>query len=239
MFSILIHMKRKILIPLIILIVSLSLTTVWFFKYRTSINTVPKKDTVMNKPLNSNTLTYKDDKFNVTYNYPKDWFGPDIYNYENGFRFEIGNAKVYPYGTDRSERQYPTGNNYFIVAQFDKRPTENEGYALTQYNTLKDLKEGDSIKNMRNLTTKVRNINININGLTGVEYISTLSETAQTEMFYIREAILVNSNQDTITIRGSADGVIIEDVANWKSYYEDIDEDNLKVFTDFVNSVSF
>jgi hypothetical protein len=230
-------MKSKVIIFLIILISLLAITTVWFLKVKISENVLVDTNKIPAKVINIKVLTYHDDMFNVTYSYPKDWFGPEIYNYENGFRFEIGTAKVYPYGTDRAERQYTTGNNYFIVAQFDKKPIDGDGYALTQYNTLKDLKEGESIETMRNLTTKVRNININ--GLVGVEYISTLSDTAQTEMFYIREAILVNSNQDTINIRGSADGVIIKDVNNWKSYYEDIDKNNLKVFTDFVNSVSF
>ncbi len=50
--------------------------------------------------------SYTNATFGVSIQYPADWFGPDINEYQNGFRFEVGTDIVYPYGTDLQERKY-------------------------------------------------------------------------------------------------------------------------------------
>jgi hypothetical protein len=188
--------------------------------------------------------TFSQNPFGVSFSYPADWKGPEVYTYENGFRYEIGTDTVYPYGTDPTERIHTKKNNYYIVVQYDKKPANitatefrKTQVHLKQYDTLVKLNPGETIEDTRSLVIKVRNINYA--GVTGVEYISTLSKSAQTEMSYTREAVLFDTDMNVLSIRGYADDVEVTDNTNWKKDYEAIDAKYLSEFTALTNSVAF
>jgi hypothetical protein len=243
-------MKKVILLTVIVLSSLIILSTYWLLNNKKMSNTPePVVDTTTiqedEKIFESTKKSYTNGMFESTYTYPVGWFGPEIYKYENGFRFEIGTDTVYPYGTDPSERKLTKENSYYIVAQLDAKSedmpaedfrTANIGYK--QIEALKDLKPGESKTDARTVTTKVRDINAN--GLKGVEYITTLSEEAQTEHLYMREAVLVNETTNTVVVvRGTPENVYVAEGLDWKEVYEAIDLENSAIFSEFVDDVRF
>lgn len=73
----------------------------------------------------------------------------------------------------------------------------------------------------------------------GVEFISTLSDTAQTERFYVREAILVNENNDVVTIIGSPSNVVVAENGDWRLTYKSMDVTYLSDFRHIVETIDF
>lgn len=176
---------------------------------------------------------FVDSKFNLQFSYPSNWFGPEIYNYENGFRFEIGTDKVYPYGTGTEDRIYTLPNSYYITVQFDATPNSSPNSARISEISL--MKNGEVKSDMRSETIKISNVKVG--DFSGVEYISTLSETAQTEKVYMREVLLQSKNGDLVRVSGSANNVESPST-DWKSYYKKIDEQYAPIFKDVVNSIA-
>ena len=98
------------------------------------------------------------------------------------------------------------------------------------------MKDGETKSDLRSKLIRIKQTNIG--NYKGVEYISTLSETAQTEWLYSREVFLINDNYDTVRIQGSPNNVEVVNKSEWKTAYQQIDEANLPIFRDLVNSIS-
>jgi hypothetical protein len=176
--------------------------------------------------------SYANSGFGFGFQFPSSWFGPEEYISEQTLRVEVGSDKVYPYGTDPMERVYDLKNSYNVVIQVSKND-QNQIWKDT-YQMLVNLKDGESVSDARSLTIRVRQFSLG--GFEGIEYISTLSETAQTEPVYARQVILINAqSNDVITVMGQPINV---EGANWREVYKAIDEANLTIFREMVESIT-
>ena len=176
--------------------------------------------------------SYANSGFGFGFQFPSSWFGPEEYISEQTLRVEVGSDKVYPYGTDPMERVYDLKNSYNVVIQVSKND-QNQIWKDT-YQMLVNLKDGESVSDARSLTIRVRQFSLG--GFEGIEYISTLSETAQTEPVYARQVILINAqSNDVITVMGQPINV---EGANWREVYKAIDEANLTIFRELVESIT-
>jgi hypothetical protein len=180
---------------------------------------------------NSAVATYNNDNFGLSFSYPDSWFGPEDYENEDSLRVEIGTDQVYPYGTGPEERTQTIPNSYFVVVQLNRGATSEE------LEMLKKLKAGEVSSDQRNMLIKVRDINEN--GFTGVEYISTLSETAQTQFYYTRSAVVENENGQIVTINGNSENVRITDESKRFETYEEEDEKNVQHFRMILDTLKF
>jgi hypothetical protein len=176
--------------------------------------------------------TYSNNDFGLAFRYPAGWFGPQEYISGSTLRVEVGSGPVYPYGTPLDQRS-PARNSYSIVVQYTK-DNQNMFFEDT-YQSLLNLQDRQSLSTARSLLIRVRQLELY--GYKGFEYISTLSETAQTEAVYAREVILVDGSSNLITIFGSPDNVEIGEGANWRDAYRAIDEANQEFFHQVVESM--
>jgi hypothetical protein len=78
---------------------------------------------------------------------------------------------------------------------------------------------------------------LHIGRFEGIEYISTLSDTAQTEPTYIRQAILFDDQSNVLTMMGQPINVDVQDGANWQEIYRMIDEQNQSGFEAILRSI--
>jgi len=185
---------------------------------------------------------YKNDPFGLSLEFPSTWFGPDVY-VQDGIRVEVGSDKVYPYGTDRLERIYNIQNSYYVVIQYWKN---NNNWTLEQYSenqpwiktylSLLNLKDSESTSDLRDFVTRVRKLKLG--RFEGLEYISTLSATAQTEMYYTREVVLFDEHLNTLHITGTPNNVEIINKDNWHGTYQMVDEANKDAFYKVLESIT-
>lgn len=178
--------------------------------------------------------SYTNSDFGLEFQYPSTWFGPEAYVSDETLRVEIGSDKVYPYGTDRSEQIYKTNNSYYVRIQYTKN--NQNTYSDETLQSLAKLKNGESLADARSLLIRVRQLNLG--RFKGFETISTLSETAQTEPVYIREVILIDEQSNRLTISGYPNNVEIGSGAAWRDEYQQIDEANLTIFHEIVDSLT-
>jgi hypothetical protein len=186
--------------------------------------------------------TYTNAAFGVSFRYPSTWFGPEVYEFEEGVRLEVGSDVVYPYGTGPEDRQPGAPNAYNVVIQYTLNPS---GWTLEQARAeqpwfnetlaVLDLQDGESITTARSLTTRLRGLTVN--RFTGVEFSTTLPDTAQTERFHTRAAFLMDENLNVIVISGQPVHVEIADAATWGATFEALDAANEPIFRSLVESI--
>jgi hypothetical protein len=175
---------------------------------------------------------YTNSAFGLSFHYPAHWFGPDEYISGQTLRVEIGSDTVFPYGNP-PEQPSEVKNSYKVVIQYTQ---DNQNTFLDDtHQTLLSLEDGDSISSPRSQITRVRGLDFG--RFQGFEYISTLSETAQTEPFYAREVFLMDDQANLITIFGTPNNVEISNGAEWREVYRGIDEANLDLFHEIVESL--
>jgi hypothetical protein len=105
------------------------------------------------------------------------------------------------------------------------------------YQSLAMIQDGESLLGNRSVIIRVRQVELG--GFKGFEYISTLSETAQTEYSYSREIILyAEQSNDLLTIMGSPNNVEIGEGIHWRAAYQAVDEANLSLFYQIVESIT-
>lgn len=175
---------------------------------------------------------YQNSAFGLAFQYPIGWFGPEEYVSDQTLRVEVGSDKVYPYGTDRSEQIATIKNSYSILIQYTQN-NQNDYWKET-YQALLKLKDGESLASARSLIIRVRQIDLG--KFKGIEYISTLSESAQTEPVYARQIILVDDQSNLLSIMGSPNNV--EAGADWRAAYQAIDQANVTLFHQIVDSIA-
>ncbi len=141
-------------------------------------------------------------------------------------RVAIGSDVVYPYGTDRTDQALTQPDSYYVVVQYTKNSRDT--YWQDTYQKLTAMQDGESVEDMRSRIIRVRQFNLA--DLRGLEYIATLSDTAQTEPVYSREVILVDDRSNLLTISGSPNNVEIPAGANWRDLYRAVDEQYQDIF---------
>lgn len=174
-------------------------------------------------------LRYRDDLFGLSFHYPSDWNGPEVHRRDAGVTAEVGTDTVYPYGTGLDERHYEVEDAYFIAVsyvenlpgwQFDEF-VANQPW-MQSYLQLQEIADGESISDPRSLTIRQREV---AHGdFRGIEYISTLSETAQTMTFYAREVLLFDEDLNSMRISGSPNNVVIREGEDWREAHRRVDE---------------
>jgi len=178
--------------------------------------------------------SYANSTFGLGFRYPSGWFGPDEYVSDQNLRVEVGSDRVYPYGTDRMEQIYEVKNSYYVVIQYSKN--DQNPYWKDTYQSLLNLQDGESLSGARSLVIRVRQLKLG--RFEGIEYISTLSETAQTEPVYTRQVILFDEQSNRLSIMGTPNNIEIGNGTEWRDAYKMIDEANLILFHQIVESVT-
>ncbi len=185
---------------------------------------------------------YSNSAFGISLRYPSTWYGPDVYEFEDGVRLAVGPDVVYPYGTGPEDRKPGAPNAYAVVIQYTVntagRTLEQARAEQSWFNdnlALLDLQDGESITTARSLTTRLRGLTVG--RFTGVEFSTTLPDTAQTERFYTRTAFLMDENLNVIVISGQPVNVEIADAAAWRATFEALDAANEPTFRSLVESI--
>jgi hypothetical protein len=187
--------------------------------------------TVEDQPANLKTYTNSD--FGLGFQYPSNWFGPDEYISGQDLRVAVGSDVVYPYG-EMPEQPSEVKNSYSVILQYSKN-SQNQ-YWKDTYRSLLNLKDGESYSDGRSMIIRVQQLNIG--RFKGIEYISTLSETAQTDPVYIRQVILIDDQSNLLTIMGTPNNVEVSSGTEWRDVYRKIDEANQTFFHDIVDSIT-
>ena len=177
---------------------------------------------------------YTNDTFGLGFQYASNWFGPSQYISDGTLRLEVGSDIVYPYG-EVKEKPSDVKNSYNVVIQYTRN--NQNSYWKDTFQSLQNLKDGESLSDIRSLTIRVRQL---VSGrFQGFEYISTLSETAQTDHVYAREVMLFDEQtNDLLTIVGKPNNVDVSNGMNWRDVYQTIDEANLIFFHKIVESIT-
>ena len=186
-------------------------------------------------PVPDNHQVYSNGFFGFQMQFPVGWYGPDEYVVDNIMRLAIGSDVVYPYGTDRLDQVYTVKNAYYITIQYTLN-NQNQ-YFIDQLNLLRSMQDGESVSTARSELIRVREVKIG--NFEGLEYISTLSSTAQTEPVYTREILLVDPQSNMLTISGSPNNVEIAAGSDWRTAYKAVDEANQDVFHEIADSIAF
>jgi len=186
-------------------------------------------------------MEYNNETIGFRYLYPSSWYGPDAHETEGSLRLVVGSDVVYPYGTSREDQVTTVPDSYYITIQYfeniEGRTWDdfiNSGW-IDAYLGLLELENGASITTLRSLTIRVKEITLG--DFQGLEYISTLSETAQTERVYLREIMAFDDDLNWLRITGSPNQVVIMDPDNWKDDFSRVDLANLDIFTTLAESI--
>lgn len=185
-------------------------------------------------PQTADQKTYTNSDFGIKFQFPSAWFGPSEYVSEQMLRLEIGSDNVYPYGTDPTERITNVKNSYYVVIQYSKN--DQNTYWKEAYESLVNLKDGEAVTTARSKLIKVRDLNIG--KFKGIEYIATLSDTAQTEPLYLRQVILFDDTPNVVTLMAQPNNVEIAEGTSWREAYQMVDEMNLETFHQIVESIT-
>ena len=178
--------------------------------------------------------SYTNSAFGFGFQFPSSWFGPEEYVSDGTLRVEVGSDKVYPYG-EPPEQPSEVRNSYNVVIQYSKN--DQNQYWKDTYQSLVNLKDGESFSDGRSLVIRVGQLKIG--RFEGIEYISILSETAQTEPVYSRNVILIDDQSNLLTMMGQPNNVEVSNGASWRDVYRMIDEANLTLFHEIVESITF
>ena len=179
---------------------------------------------------------YTNNAFGLGFQYPSNWFVLD-YVSDDTIRIELGSDKVYPYGTDPSERINELTNSYNIVIQHTRNAEKPYWREDATYQSLLNLQDGESLSDARSLLIRISQLNIG--RFKGFEYITTLSETGQTPHFYSRSVMLFDEQtNDLVTIMGQPYNVEVSSGMEWRDVYRTIDEANLTFFHEIVESIT-
>ena len=188
-----------------------------------------------------NWMEYINDTVGFRYLYPAAWYGPEVYETEGSIRLEVGSDVVFPYGTGREEQVTTVPDSYYITIQYFENIQGrtwddfiNSGW-IDSYLEMLKMEDGESITTARSLVIRVREVSLG--DFQGLEYIATLSDTAQTERVYIREIIAFDRDLNWLRISGSPYLVEITDPENWKDDYSRVDLENLEIFTSLAESI--
>lgn len=178
---------------------------------------------------------YTNESFGLSFEFPGTWYGPSEYVSGNTVRVEVGSDTVYPYG-EPPEQPSSVRDSYSVVIQYTTN-NQNDFWKET-YGRLQAMQDGESWSDARAKLIRIRQIDLGRFG--GFEYISTLSDTAQTEAAYVRSVTLFDpQTNDLITITGQPNNVELGSGANWMEVFQALDARYLSIFRGILASLSF
>ena len=188
-----------------------------------------------------NWLEFTNEATGFRFLYPAAWFGPEVYETEGSLRIEIGTDQVYPYGTSREEQISTIPDSFYILIQYFENPNGriwddfiNSGWIDT-YLALQDMEDGQFILTPRLVATRIGEISLG--DFTGLMYLVTTPDSAQTERAYIREVVLFDQELNWLRISGYPNLVQIEDLEHWKNDYARVDQTHLETFLTMLESI--
>lgn len=191
---------------------------------------------------NGGWIKYQDEEFGLVFYHPPGWNGPEVHRWEAGILTEVGTDTVYPYGTGLDERIYVVQDAFFFTVSYvrnlpgwDFERFEANQPWVQAYVELQEIEDGESISDARSLTIRLREVELA--DFSGIEYISTLSETAQTMIFYSREILLLDEDLNYLRITGSPNNVAIREGEDWRPAYKRVDAENEETFHNILASV--
>lgn len=103
------------------------------------------------------------------------------------------------------------------------------------YVTTLDLADGESISDARSLVIRQRAVTLG--AFSGVEYIPTPSETAQTEIHDAREAVLFDEDMNHLRVWGSPNNVAVEEGEGWRQAYQRVDQTHVETYHRILQSI--
>lgn len=182
--------------------------------------------------LDNGWTQYADPNFGLRFQMPPGWFGPEAYVSGDTLRVEIGTDVVYPYGTSPEDRITYLTDSYVIVIQYTKN-NQNTAWQET-VQALSGMTDGQVVDSPR--SRLIRSRAVTVGRFTGFEYIATLSDTAQTEPVYSRNLILIDDQQNVLTVMGSPSSVMVGE-AGWRAAYQAVDEAHADMFQQIVETI--
>ena len=156
-------------------------------------------------------------------------------------RIEVGSDQVYPYGTDRTDQVTTLPDSYYVLIEYvenrDGKTWDdfiNSGWIDT-YLELQELEDGQFTTTPRSLATRIGEVSLG--DFSGIMYLVTLPEGAQTERVYLRQAMLFDSELNWLRVTSQPNMVQIADLENWKNDYARVDQENLETFLTLLDSI--
>lgn len=178
------------------------------------------------------TKEYVNSTLGLRFQFPAAWQGPDVYEWENGVRLEVGTDVVYPYGTGLDERHYTLADAYTVTVQYDAKGSRQPDAMAAD---LLELADGESVSGPRSQITRVRAVQVG--GFSGVEYIVTLPDSAQTEFFYTRNVMLSDAQSNLLSIMGNPNNVQPAEGESLRDAYQRVDAVHEQAFHNLVDSI--
>jgi hypothetical protein len=185
-------------------------------------------------PSTETWLTFDNAAYGLSFQYPANWFGPEVYAVDTTLRVEVGSDVVYPYGTGLDERTYNLNDSYYVTIQYTKN-NMNTFWEET-FQTLTGMQDGATTAGAREMLIRVRPVTLG--RFHGFEYISTLSESAQTEPVYSRNVMLIDDQSNLLTVMGNPNNVQVDPSVGWRAAYQAVDEANREIFQKIVDSIT-
>ena len=130
-------------------------------------------------------------------------------------------------------RSTPSQTLYYVTLQYSQN--DPESFWPGTYETLLAMQDGESMQSARGLVVRQRAFEQG--RFKGIEFITTLPETAQTEPVYIRQVILLSEQGEVLVVMGTPNNVQVGE-AGWREAYQRIDEANLPLFRQMVESIA-
>lgn len=186
-------------------------------------------------------MEYRNADYGFRFLYPADWYGPEISDSDGFLRIEVGSDQVYPYGTSREDQITTIPDSYYILIQY----VENrEGRTwddfissgwIDTYLALQDKADGQFILTPRLVATRIGEVNLG--DFSGLMYIATVPDNAQTERAYVREVVLFDSELNWLRISVTPNLVQVADPEKWKNDYARVDTSYLETFLILLESI--
>ena len=186
-------------------------------------------------------LEYQNEDYGFRFLYPIDWYGPEVSDTDGFLRIEVGSDQVYPYGTSREEQITSIPDSYYVLIQYVEN-RENRTWDdfiasgwIDTHLALLDKEDGQFILTPRLVATRIGEVSLG--DFSGLMYLATVPDNAQTERAYAREVVLFDSALNWLRISATPSMVQIADAENWKNDYARVDTANLEVFLTLLNSI--
>lgn len=186
-------------------------------------------------------LEYRNEDYGFRFLYPADWFGPEINDTDGFLRIEVGSDQVYPYGTNREDQITTIPDSYYVLIQYVENREgrtwedfENSGW-IDSYLALLEKEDGHFILTPRLVATRIGEVSLG--DFSGLMYLATILDNAQTERAYGREVVLFDSELNWLRISATPNMVQISDPEKWKNDYARVDTAHLETFLTLLESI--
>lgn len=186
-------------------------------------------------------MEYRNADYGFSFLYPADWFGPEISDSDGFLRIEVGSDQVYPYGTSREDQITTIPDSYYVLIQYVENREDRSRDDFTAsgwidtYLALQEKTDGQFILTPRVVATRIGEVNLG--DFSGLMYLSTIPDNAQTERAYAREVVLFDSELNWLRISATPNLVQVSDPEEWKNDYARVDTSYLETFLTLLNSI--